>query len=60
MRNIVTELGDNLGIAIANMVNLFNPSIVVFDKRLELAGEALSNRSAVSFARSPLLAPRKT
>lgn len=39
--NIVTELGDNLGIAIANMVNLFNPSIVVFDKRLELAGEAL-------------------
>ena len=39
--NIVTELGDNLGIAIANMVNLFNPSIVVFDKRFELAGEAL-------------------
>jgi predicted NBD/HSP70 family sugar kinase len=39
--NIVTELGDNLGIAIANMVNLFNPSTVVFDKRLELAGEAL-------------------
>jgi len=39
--NIVSELGDNLGIAIANMVNLFNPSIVVFDKRLELAGEAL-------------------
>jgi predicted NBD/HSP70 family sugar kinase len=39
--NIVTELGDNLGIAIANLVNLFNPSIVVFDKRLELAGEAL-------------------
>jgi predicted NBD/HSP70 family sugar kinase len=39
--NIVTELGDNLGVAIANLVNLFNPSIVVFDKRLELAGEAL-------------------
>jgi predicted NBD/HSP70 family sugar kinase len=39
--NIVTELGDNLGIAIAKMVNLFNPSIVVFDKRLELAGDAL-------------------
>jgi glucokinase len=39
--NIVTELGDNLGIAIANLVNLFNPSVVVFDKRLELAGDAL-------------------
>jgi len=40
-RNIVTELGDSLGIAIANLVNLFNPSIVVLDKRLELAGDAL-------------------
>ncbi len=39
--NIVSELGDHLGMAIANMVNLFNPSVVVFDKRLELAGEAL-------------------
>jgi predicted NBD/HSP70 family sugar kinase len=39
--NIVTEIGDYLGIAIANLVNLFNPSVIVFDKRLELAGEAL-------------------
>ncbi len=38
--NIVAEVGDYLGLGIANMVNLFNPSVVVLDKRLELAGDA--------------------
>lgn len=39
--NIVSELAQNMGIALANVVNLFNPSVVVLDKRLEPGGEFL-------------------
>ncbi len=38
---IVEELGRHLGLGLANLVNLFNPSLVVLDQRLELAGQPL-------------------
>lgn len=39
--NIVSELAQNIGVGIANVVNLFNPGVVVFDKRLEPGGNSL-------------------
>jgi predicted NBD/HSP70 family sugar kinase len=39
--HIVSEVANYLGGAVANLVNLFNPSIVVLDQRLELAGRPL-------------------
>jgi N-acetylglucosamine repressor len=39
--HIVSEVANHLGAAVANLVNLFNPSIVVLDQRLELAGQPL-------------------
>ena len=33
------EVAEDLGIAIANLVNLFNPALVVLDQRLHRAGE---------------------
>ncbi|MCL5742735.1 MAG: ROK family protein, partial [Acidobacteria bacterium] len=38
---IVEEMGRYLGLGLANLVNLFNPSMVVLDHRLKLAGPAL-------------------
>jgi N-acetylglucosamine repressor len=38
---LVDEIGRYLGLGIANLVNLFNPSIIVLDQRLESAGERL-------------------
>jgi len=40
-RAIVQELGGYLGLGLANLVNLFNPSVIVLDYRLESAGEEL-------------------
>jgi N-acetylglucosamine repressor len=39
--NIVSELARDIGVGIANVVNLFNPAVVVFDKRLEPGGTLL-------------------
>jgi predicted NBD/HSP70 family sugar kinase len=39
--HIVSEVGNYIGAAVANLVNLFNPSIVVLDQRLALAGQQL-------------------
>jgi predicted NBD/HSP70 family sugar kinase len=36
---LVEEMGECLGLGIANLINLFNPSLVLLDKRLALAGE---------------------
>jgi N-acetylglucosamine repressor len=38
---ILEGLGRHLGLGIANLVNLFNPSLIVLDERLELAGNEL-------------------
>ncbi len=35
---MVERLGHHLGLALANLVNLFNPSTIVLDSRLEAAG----------------------
>ncbi|RPI19913.1 MAG: ROK family protein [Acidobacteria bacterium] len=39
--SLVEDMGNHLGLGIANLVNLFNPSVVVFGGLLELAGERL-------------------
>jgi len=36
--NIVAEVAEDIGIAVANLVNLFNPSVIVLDYRLRSAG----------------------
>ncbi len=41
--NIVAEVAENLGIAIANLVNLFNPAIVLLDQSLRSAGDEFLN-----------------
>jgi predicted NBD/HSP70 family sugar kinase len=58
---MVEELGQNLGLAMANLVNLFNPAVVVVDARLEMAGERLLDQigrivqmQALSYATSDL------
>ncbi len=38
---IVEEICRYLGLGLANLVNLFNPSLIVLDQHLELAGPAL-------------------
>jgi predicted NBD/HSP70 family sugar kinase len=38
---IVEDLGKYLGLGISTLVNLFNPSLIVLDHRLALAGESL-------------------
>jgi N-acetylglucosamine repressor len=38
---LVEEMGNYLGLGIANLVNLFNPALIVLDKRLALAGDLL-------------------
>jgi predicted NBD/HSP70 family sugar kinase len=38
---IVEQAGNYLGLGLANLVNLFNPSLLVLDQRLSLAGEGL-------------------
>ncbi|HVO59451.1 MAG TPA: ROK family protein [Terriglobales bacterium] len=43
---IVEELGRHLGLALANLVNLFNPAVVVLDARLEMTGPELLQQIA--------------
>jgi len=38
---IVEQAADYLGLGLANLVNLFNPSVLVLDQRLSLAGDGL-------------------
>lgn len=39
--SIVEQAGKYLGLGLANLVNLFNPSLIVLDQRLGLAGDTL-------------------
>jgi predicted NBD/HSP70 family sugar kinase len=41
---LIEELGDYLGLGIANLVNLFNPSVVVLSSSMEKAGPELLER----------------
>lgn len=38
---LVEQIGTHLGLGLANLVNLFNPSVLVVDQRLRLGGEGL-------------------
>jgi N-acetylglucosamine repressor len=39
--SLVDDMGNFLGLGIANLVNLFNPSVIVLSSRLEMAGPRL-------------------
>ncbi len=52
--NIVAEIGEYLGLGLANLVNLFNPSVIVLDKRLGLAGPSLLDQIAQVIRRQAL------
>ncbi len=41
--NIVAEIAEEIGVAMANLVNLFNPSMIVFDERLSATGDEFLN-----------------
>jgi predicted NBD/HSP70 family sugar kinase len=41
--NIVVEIAEEIGVAMANLVNLFNPSMIVFDQRLSATGDEFLN-----------------
>ena len=41
--NIVAEIAEEIGVAMANLVNLFNPAMIVFDQRLSGTGEEFFN-----------------
>lgn len=41
--NTMAEVAEDLGIAAANLVNLFNPSLIVLDQRLSIAGDEFLN-----------------
>lgn len=51
--NIVAEMAEDIGLALATLVNLFNPSVIVLDHRLRAAGDeflALVARIVKSYA----------
>jgi predicted NBD/HSP70 family sugar kinase len=52
--NIVAEVARYLGLGIANMVNLFNPSIVVIDSSLQAAGQDLLDQIITIIRRQAL------
>jgi glucokinase len=41
--NIVAEVAEDIGIAVANLVNLFNPAMIIFDQRLNVLGDEFLN-----------------
>jgi predicted NBD/HSP70 family sugar kinase len=41
--NIVAETAEEIGVAMANLVNLFNPAMIVFDERLSVTGDDFLN-----------------
>jgi predicted NBD/HSP70 family sugar kinase len=52
--NIVAEVARYLGLGIANMVNLFNPSMVVIDSSLQAAGQDLLDQIMTIIRRQAL------
>jgi hypothetical protein len=51
---LVEQIGTYLGLGLANLVNLFNPTVLVIDQRLKLAGEGLLDRIAKVVRRQAL------
>jgi predicted NBD/HSP70 family sugar kinase len=41
--NIVAEVAEEIGVTMANLVNLFNPAMIVFDERLSVTGDEFLN-----------------
>jgi N-acetylglucosamine repressor len=52
--NIVAEMAGYLGMGLADLVNLFNPSVIVLDKRLEAGGAGLLDEIALIVRRQAL------
>ena len=52
--NVVAEVARYLGLGIANLVNLFNPGLVVVDARLRPAGSELLDGIVSAYRRQAL------
>jgi N-acetylglucosamine repressor len=52
--NIAAEVGRYLGLGIANLVNLFNPAVVVIDSSLRAAGQELLDQITAVIRRQAL------
>jgi predicted NBD/HSP70 family sugar kinase len=52
---LVEEMATYLGLGIANLVNLFNPSLIVLDGRLELAGDLVLEQIIRTVRRQALI-----
>ncbi len=52
--HLTAEIANYLGFGLANLVNLFNPAVVVLDRRLELAGPDLLNQIVAAVRRQAL------
>jgi predicted NBD/HSP70 family sugar kinase len=51
---LVEQAGNYLGVGLANLVNLFNPAVIVIDQRLNLAGQALLDQLTRTIQRKAL------
>ncbi|HWQ53777.1 MAG TPA: ROK family protein [Bryobacteraceae bacterium] len=52
--NIVAEVAGYLGVGLADLINLFNPSVIVLDKRLEAGGRELLDEIRLTVRRQAL------
>ena len=52
---IVEQAANYLGLGLANLVNLFNPSVLVLDQRLQLAGQGLLDQVTKVVKRQALI-----
>jgi predicted NBD/HSP70 family sugar kinase len=53
-RRVLADAGDNIGAALANLINLMNPELVVFGGELGLAGELILTSLRARVERSSL------
>ncbi len=52
---ITEQMANYLGLGLANLVNLFNPSVLVLDQRLSLAGESFRDQITKVIKRQALI-----
>jgi predicted NBD/HSP70 family sugar kinase len=52
--NVTAEVARHLGLGIANLVNLFNPALIVLDARLAIAGQEFLDQITAHVRRQAL------
>jgi N-acetylglucosamine repressor len=57
--HVVAETASYLGVALSNLINLFDPSAIVLDRRLEVAGPGFLNSVVQTMRRQSLACPEE-